>query len=194
MEGGATELSLVSVNISELIEDAIRRTSVFTSLEDITVQAIIPDDLPLIKGDKARIYRVLSNLLNNAIKYTPTKGQITIATELQDECLLVSVNDTGPGIEPEDRERIFDRYAQLKASKARSGGFGLGLAFCRIAVEAHGGQIWVESGDNEQGSKFIFTLPLSIDSLNGTDDGAVDQSLAEKHSPRLVEATTSNSG
>ena len=166
MEEDDTELSLASVNLSQLIQDAVRRTSVFTDLEDITVQTVIPDDLPLIKADKEKIYRVLSNLLNNAIKYTPNRGKITITTQQKDDHLLVSVIDTGPGIEPEDRERIFDRYAQIAGSKARSGGFGLGLAFCRIAVEAHGGRIWVESGDNGHGSQFVFTLPLSVDSPN----------------------------
>ena len=156
-------MSLTSTNLAQLIAEAIRRTSVFTELEDITVQSIVPDNLPLIKADKDKIYRVLSNLLNNAIKYTPSKGYITIVTELKDDHLQVSVMDTGPGIDPEDRERIFDRYVQITDSKARSGGFGLGLAFCRMAVEAHGGRIWVESGDNGDGSQFIFTLPLSID-------------------------------
>lgn len=192
MEEGATELNLVSVDLSQLIEDAIRRTSVFTDMEDITVQSVIPDNLPLIKADKDKIYRVLSNLLNNAVKYTPSRGQITITTEIKDEHLLVSMIDTGPGIEPEDRERIFDRYAQITGSKARSGGFGLGLAFCRIAVEAHGGRIWVESGDTGDGSQFVFTLPLSIDSPNSDNHHAENQSLPQEHSPELVAATTSD--
>jgi|GEM_PF-241954 len=193
MEGGVSELSLVSVDLSQLIEDAIRGSSVFTTLEDITVKSIIPDNLPLIKADKDRVYRILSNLLNNAIKYTPSKGQITIATELKDDHLRISVNDTGPGIVPEDRQRIFDRYAQVTGTKARSGGFGLGLAFCRIAVEAHGGQIWVEAGDNGFGSKFIFTLPLSIDSPNGSNHRVENQSLPQKHNPELADAAIPDS-
>ena len=191
MDEGVTELNLVSVNLSQLVEEAIRRASVFTDLENITVNPIIPDNLPTIRADKDKIYRVLSNLLNNAIKYTPNKGQIIIATELKDDHLLVSVTDTGPGIEPEDRERIFDRYVQITGSNVRPGGFGLGLAFCRIAVEAHGGRIWVEPRDNGEGSQFSFTLPLSIDSPNGSNHHITNQSSSPVENSDIIDTTTS---
>ncbi|MFC1975829.1 sensor histidine kinase, partial [Chloroflexota bacterium] len=94
-----------------------------------------------------------------AIKYTPGEGKITVTAEVQGDYVQASITDTGLGIPPEDRERIFERFAQVEGSTSRTG-FGLGLSFCRLAVEAHGGQIWVESGDDGAGSRFTFTLPL----------------------------------
>jgi signal transduction histidine kinase len=125
----------------------------------VTLQAILPDELPPITVDEEKIERVLANLIGNAIKYTPGEGKITVTAEAQDDHIQVNVTDTGPGISPEDRKRIFERFAQVEGSSSRQG-FGLGLSFCRLAVEAHGGQIWVESGDDEIGSRFSFTLPL----------------------------------
>ena len=161
MESGGAELKLIQVNLSQLIKEAVDRTSVFIEMEGINVTVDSPEDLPLVRVDRDMIFRVLSNLVNNAIKYTPNRGQITIKTEPEGDSLVTSVTDTGPGIPPEDRDRVFDRFAQISGDSARSGGFGLGLAFCRMTVEAHGGRIWVESGDNDDGSRFVFTLPLS---------------------------------
>jgi signal transduction histidine kinase len=161
MESGDAELRLTPTNLSQLINEAVNRTSVFIEMEGINVTTNIPADLPPITADKDKIYRVLSNLVNNAIKYTPNRGEITITSQLKDDFILTSVADTGPGIEPEDRERVFDRFAQLSGENARGSGFGLGLAFCRMTVEAHGGKIWIEAGDNDDGSRFNFTLPTA---------------------------------
>lgn len=161
MEASGSDLRLTSLNLAQIIKEVIKRTSVFTEIEGIEVQTNIPSDLPPIEADRDKIYRVLSNLLNNAIKYTPSKGQIVVDVELKDNFIKTNITDTGPGVVPADRDLIFDRFAQLSSEQARGGGFGLGLAFCKMAVEAHGGQIWVESGDNGEGSSFIFTLPIS---------------------------------
>jgi signal transduction histidine kinase len=174
MESGDAELRLLPTNLSQLINEAINRTSVFIEMEGIHVTTDIPADLPPITVDKDKIYRVLSNLVNNAIKYTPNRGEITITSELKDDFIVTSVADTGPGIEPEDRERVFDRFAQLSGENARGSGFGLGLAFCRMTVEAHGGKIWIEAGDNDDGSRFIFTLPLVARSAEITNTLATE--------------------
>jgi signal transduction histidine kinase len=161
MEANDPNLKLSQTDLAQLIREAIQRLTIFVDIENISVETHLPDDLPKLQADREKIYRVMSNLINNAIKYTPSRGKITIAAELQDDHILICVTDTGPGIAPEDREHIFNRFAQVAIDKARAGGFGLGLAFCRMAVEAHGGRIWVETGEDGAGSRFIFTLPLS---------------------------------
>jgi len=167
MEAGNVQLNLKQIKLQALIEDSIDRTSVIAHMENVSVQSNIPDQLPDMVADEEKISRVISNLLNNAIKYTPPGGQVNIAVDPHNEAVQVTVTDTGPGIPPQDRERIFDRFAQLSGEHPRQGGFGLGLAFCRLTVEAHGGQIWVESGRDGSGSQFIFTLPLNVQSSNG---------------------------
>jgi signal transduction histidine kinase len=114
--------------------------------------------LPHITMDVDMIRRVLINLLENAIKFTRSGGRITVATHKTDDELVVSVKDSGIGIPADDRQRIFDKFIginQVSRRKSR----GIGLAFCRLAVEAHGGRIWVES-EEERGSTFLFTLPI----------------------------------
>ena len=108
--------------------------------------------------DQDMIRRVLVNMVTNAIKYSPRHGQVDVVASEGEGCLNFSVTDEGPGIPAEYQWRIFDKFARVQVKDARSG-VGLGLAFCRLAVEAHGGRIWVESTPG-QGSTFVFTLPL----------------------------------
>lgn len=98
------------------------------------------------------------NLLDNALKYTPAGKDIIITAEQHQDMVMLSIVDSGPGISEADRERIFERFAQVAAGAPTRR--GLGLTFCRLAVEAHGGEIWVESGQDSCGSRFIFTIPL----------------------------------
>ena len=120
------------------------------------------DGLPNITADEDLIERVLDNLIYNAFKYTEVGGHIRVNVRIQDEALLIEVQDDGQGIPPEFHERIFDKFVQVTSSEGEPlrKGTGLGLAFCRLAIEAHGGEIWVESEPNK-GSIFSFTLPLS---------------------------------
>jgi signal transduction histidine kinase len=106
--------------------------------------------------DAEMIRRVLINLIENAVKFNAKEGVITIEGAATESKTLISIQDQGPGIAPEDHQDIFNKYARL-SSQAQ--GFGLGLAFCRLAIEAHGGKIWVESAPNE-GARFLFNLPL----------------------------------
>jgi signal transduction histidine kinase len=160
IEAGEAQLKLSSTDLAKLISEAVTRASISADMENITIRPVVPETLPEIIMDAEKIDRVLSNLLNNAVKFTPVGGTVMITAEVQQDKLLVNVIDSGPGIPPEDRERIFDRFAQLSGNQPRMGGFGLGLAFCRLAIEAHGGRIWVESGDGGVGSQFKFVLPL----------------------------------
>jgi len=115
-------------------------------------------ELPEVLADKARMQQVVMNLLHNAIKYTPPGGTINIWAEIEGSMMKFEIRDTGVGINPENLERIFERF--YKADRARSGGgTGLGLSIARHLVEAHGGRIWADSTLSE-GSIFYFTLPL----------------------------------
>jgi two-component system sensor histidine kinase KdpD len=104
--------------------------------------------------------RVVLNLLENALSYTPTGGHVLIAAEAREREIEVSVTDTGPGVPAEYQETIFERFARVPGTRGRRKGFGLGLYSCRQIMQAHGGRIRVEPGPNHVGSRFIFALAL----------------------------------
>jgi signal transduction histidine kinase len=120
--------------------------------------AFAPGDLPQINMDADMIRRVLINLLENAIKYTRSGGRIIVSARPQPAQVLISVADTGPGIPAAEHQRIFEKFSRIQED-GRPKGLGLGLAFCRLAIDAHNGRIWVESQEG-QGSTFLFTLPV----------------------------------
>jgi DICT domain-containing protein/GAF domain-containing protein len=125
----------------------------------------IADDLPLVKLDGEWLVEVLSKLLDNASKFTSSKGRITIQAESHNLMLEVIVADTGRGIEPTLLQAVFERFYQEEGSLRRTtGGTGLGLAICRQAVLSWGGEIWAESDGKNKGSEFHFTIPLSTES------------------------------
>ena len=116
-------------------------------------------EVDLVEGDERRIRQVVFNLLSNAVKLTPSGGQVDVSATRRDGEVLVGVSDSGPGIAPEDQERIFEEFQQAKATNGeRPEGTGLGLALSKSLVELHGGRIWVES-EPGKGSTFTFTLP-----------------------------------
>jgi signal transduction histidine kinase len=112
----------------------------------------------MVEMDVEMIRRVMINLLENAIKYTRSPGRITVFGRREGGAVVVGVRDSGPGIAPQDQKTVFEKFARLAQDGPK--GLGLGLAFCRLAVEAHGGSIWVES-ELGQGSTFAFSLPMS---------------------------------
>jgi two-component system clock-associated histidine kinase SasA len=124
-----------------------------------TVDVDIPQDLPPVYVDAGQIQRVLYNLLDNAIKYTPKGGNLYIsALHRTTQKIQVSIQDTGPGIPHENHDKIFEDSFRLQRDEKKDG-YGLGLALCRRIIRAHYGQIWVESSPGE-GSQFFFTLPV----------------------------------
>ena len=117
-------------------------------------------DRPIVSADRDRIARVLVNLLGNAIRHTAPGGKIKVDARHSNGEITVCVSDTGEGIPSEFHAKIFDKFAQVESHRhRRSYSTGLGLTFCKLAIEAHGGRIWVES-EPEKGSKFTFTLPV----------------------------------
>jgi PAS domain S-box-containing protein len=119
----------------------------------------LPESLPSIEADRGRLRQIVMNLLNNAFKFTPAGGTVTLRASNDDENLIVDVEDTGPGINPEDLERLFEPYFRRTTDRERLSGLGLGLALAKNFVELHGGSIWVESEEGK-GSIFHFTLPI----------------------------------
>jgi PAS domain S-box-containing protein len=132
------------------------------SLEGKQQQAeiMVRMELPPIWVDADMIRRVLINLVENASKFSPLEGRIEVGADRQNDKVLMWVQDSGPGIPPEKQDVIFNKFARLRQENSPNG-LGLGLAFCRLAVQAHGGKIWVESQPGK-GSRFMFTLPVSI--------------------------------
>jgi len=124
-------------------------------------------ELPLLWVDESMLRRVLVNLVDNAIKYTPAKGTITVDASHAADTLHLSVSDNGPGISQKDQERVFNRFARVDSTAHIASGVGLGLAFCKLAVEAHGGTITIESeGIPDEGSTFHVFLPLEQPNFN----------------------------
>jgi signal transduction histidine kinase len=126
----------------------------------VTLQVRIAPDLPLVHVDEERMVQVLSNLVSNALRYTPNGGQITLEARRCDDSVLLSVEDTGIGITSEALSRIFERFYRADRARQQSEGeSGLGLAIARSIIEAHGGTIAVES-EMGRGTKFIIALPV----------------------------------
>ena len=159
MEAGESPLILGEFDLNGSLGDIAARAAIINQ-KGVDVQKKVAPNLPLVVADREKIERVITNLVDNALKYVPEKGCVILAAQIVDDFVQVSVTDNGPGIPPEQRERIFGRFTQVSGEKTRRRGFGLGLSYCKLAVEAHGGKIWVESGKDGVGSRFIFTLPL----------------------------------
>jgi signal transduction histidine kinase len=180
LESGRLPLELRLCPVRPLIDRAVERLASLAQERNILIQYDIPDTLAPALADEALIVRVAQNLLGNALKfsgrgstvllratYTPGDRAISdarVAPSLalprspsEGGLLTVAVVDCGVGIAPEDQEKIFAKFGQVGE---RRGGSGLGLTFCKLVVEAHGGQIWVESKVGE-GSAFFFTLPIA---------------------------------
>ncbi len=159
LEAGQPIANLEPFGPEELVNDAMETVRPVAEGKQQTITAEIASGLPAVMVDADMIRRVLTNLLENAVKFTPNQGKIAIGAEPDDGWVRLWVQDNGPGIPAVERERIFDKFTRLNASGAPKG-FGLGLAYCRLAVEGHGGQIWVESNP-DGGARFIFTLPVA---------------------------------
>jgi NtrC-family two-component system sensor histidine kinase KinB len=161
LKSGKIELNLTWLDLHHLAANTVTELHSQASEAGISLQNEVPTELPKIRADNGKIGRVLTNLLDNALKFTPDGGQISISAEANPAgTITVHVSDTGPGIPEDFREKIFDRFSQVPGQSGRRRGSGLGLTFCKLAVEAHGGRIWVEP---RPGGGSIFTLTLPIE-------------------------------
>lgn len=163
MEQRTLPLDCAAHSLAEVVDVACASVLSLALGANITLRSRIPEDFPLVWFDEEKVHRILINLLDNALRHTPTGGEIQIKAALVpgERRALIRVVDTGPGIPPEARGRVFEKFAQLERGALRGHkGTGLGLTFCQLAVEAHGGRIWVEDGP-VGGAAFCFTLPLA---------------------------------
>jgi PAS domain S-box-containing protein len=156
MESGHLTIDLKPESADVLVNDTIEMLRPLAAGSSIVLEANVSADLPPVLADTARIQQVLSNLVGNAVKFTPRQGRITVAADRLEAEIRFAVIDTGPGIPPEQVPHIFGRFWQANSSDRR--GIGLGLAIAKGIVEAHQGRIWVESQVG-LGSTFYFTLP-----------------------------------
>ena len=161
MDAGTTAFEMEVLDIHTLLTNARRKFMPLTDAAEITLISEIPQEPALIYGDGDSLMQVLDNLLDNALKFTPKGGRITLSSDLSADAVEIHVIDTGKGISAKEQKRIFERFYQV--DKARTGGkfrgYGLGLAICRQIVESHQGTLSVTSQPGE-GSHFVVKLPL----------------------------------
>jgi len=157
LESGRMPLDQREFSLPQLVAEALTAQGALAHDKQIRLVSHVPSDLPPAWGDANLIARVLQNLIGNAIKFTPSDGLVQVAVKGDQAKLIVQVSDTGSGIPPAIQSRLFQKF--VSGGQAERGS-GLGLAFCRLAIEAHGERLWVES-TSDQGATFSFSLAVS---------------------------------
>jgi two-component system phosphate regulon sensor histidine kinase PhoR len=160
MDADRLELEIRRLSVSQFVESCIETTQRPAAEKDLRISVNLQQPLPDIAADRRRLAEVLQNLLDNAMQYTPSGGQIMISASANGTEIIFTVSDTGIGIPRADQSRIFERFYRVDVARSREvGGTGLGLSIAKHLVEVHGGRIWVES-EVGQGSQFHFTVPI----------------------------------
>ncbi|GBF80589.1 DICT sensory domain-containing protein [Aphanothece sacrum] len=168
LESGRIEWNLEPLDLSECVELALSHVRARNRGGNLPqIHNFINTEIPLIQADGEWLVEVLAKLLDNACKFTPVEGEVSIRVRSNNiDSLEVTISDTGRGIEPNRLETVFDRFYQEEGALRRStGGTGLGLAICRQILKGWGGQIWAESEGKNQGSKFHFTVPIFLEKI-----------------------------
>ncbi len=158
LEAGEFHLRKTPTNVEEIISNALQRAESLAANHRVSVN--LAKNLPKISVDSKAISEVIYNLIDNAVKYSPSKSNIIISAGQIEDCLEISVEDEGKGVVVNERNQIFQKF--YRGDKTGTG-FGMGLAIVRGIIEAHDGRIWVESG--KIGAKFMFELPLNSGQL-----------------------------
>ncbi len=161
IEAGQLELGIGDYSLQDVVKTVVAATEPLAAAKKLPIKLDIAATLPVARGDERRISQVLLNLLGNAIKFTDA-GEIRISAVAGDDCFVVSVSDTGPGIAASEQARIFEEFFQVDNSNTKvKGGTGLGLAISRRIIEMHGGRISVSSVVGH-GSTFKIELPVRV--------------------------------
>ena len=161
VEAGRMELDLAEVSIPQALKSGITMHGERAGRGGIVLNLTVDPDIGMIQADERKLRQVIFNLLSNAVKFTPRGGRVDVSARLTDGVVEVAVADTGKGIAPEDRERIFEEFQQARdSSSGDREGTGLGLTLSRKFIELHGGRLWVES-EVGSGSTFRFTVPVA---------------------------------
>jgi two-component system phosphate regulon sensor histidine kinase PhoR len=154
----------VSVNAADGLHSAWRACASLAEEKDMRLENLLPDEGVLVRADSEQLEQVFRNLLENAVKYGPPGGKVTVSSDPGPEMVTFQVRDEGPGIPLQDQTRIFERFYRVEKNRVnQDGSTGLGLAICRHIIQNHGGQIWLESPPQGKatGTAFFFTLPLA---------------------------------
>lgn len=157
VEAGQLELRTSPGAIGDVIQRVAERMQAQAVLKDVEIVVNVPAELPSAEFDAERIEQVLVNLMQNAITFSPRRGRVTMSASSTGDEIVVAVADRGPGLDPSDVERVFERFYKADRSRAASGS-GLGLAIAKHMIQLHGGRIWVEN-DFGRGATFKFSLP-----------------------------------
>lgn len=178
LEEGNSLIKRTPVVMDDLVQDTVTLVRSNADKKGILIEKNLQPKLHPIELDRYMIRRVMVNLLDNAIKYSPNHTKVILTVTTNHDNLTVRVRDSGAGIPLEMQSRIFEKFQRIQRRNAPQG-VGLGLAFCQLVVEAHGGSIWVES-DGKSGSTFVFTLPLESqpDNEQPVSDDASDPAAA----------------
>ncbi len=160
IEAGQIALETQLIRVQGLVDEAVRPMQLQAEAKGVELVTDIPSDLPVVEVDFNKIVWVLANLVANALRYTESGDKVTVEVYTSENRMFFHVHDTGCGIPEEYQEKIFQKFVQVRGEGGPVGGAGLGLAICKEFVEAHNGQIWVESEEG-RGSTFTFTLPLA---------------------------------
>jgi len=158
IQAGGMAVEPAPIDVPSLVQEAVDAATPLASAKQLHVDRVISTEFRQVCADRDRVLQVFGNLLGNAIKFTPSGGQITITADAEETQAHFCVSDTGPGIPPEHVPHVFDRYWQAKSTAKL--GTGLGLSIAKGIVEAHRGRIWVES-EPGKGASFNFTLPYA---------------------------------
>ena len=158
VEAGQIALQVAPFSLREALERGIVMVRERATRDGVQVVVTDVPEVDTVVGDERRVRQVIFNLLSNAVKFTPVGGEVDVSAIQVNGEVRVAVSDTGPGIAPEDHDRIFEEFQQTEAGAAQREGTGLGLALSKRLVELHGGRIWVDS-ELGHGSTFVFTLP-----------------------------------
>lgn len=158
LESGEFSLKIENFDINELIRERVIKFEDRIEKKEVEMDVTLVGGRLKVRGDRDRIDQVITNLLDNSIKFVPQKGEIKIRTEIKQDRVLVSVYNNGPGIPKEEIQYIWERFHKVDKARTSGGGTGLGLSIARQIINQHNQNIWVESG--EIGTKFIFTLSL----------------------------------
>jgi len=166
LESGQTVADQSVVETLPLVQDVLKDVEPVARGRKQTLVEELPNDLPALWVDEDMVRRVLINLTENACKYSPSSSSITVGARVNDGWIHFWIKDQGSGIPLSEQDHVFDKFTRLRG-QSKAGGLGIGLAFCRLAVQGHGGHIWVES-ELDKGSTFHFTFPIATDEqING---------------------------
>ncbi len=158
LQSGALSLNITEVDLARMAEELIERYRTQSDIHSFSVE--FQSGFPVVAGDEERLTQVLTNLLSNAVKYSVEGGEITVSGRWLAEQVVICVSDEGPGIAPEDRTRIFDRFFRAADMAKTTQGAGLGLFLAKAVIEAHGGEIWVDE-QVTRGARICFSIPRS---------------------------------